>query len=239
MTTARRRLLRIRLNLLWRPQATSRQWIATAAAVLLGFGSVAAWRVSHSDTALTAARPEQLLAQLDSLNARQQRLQAEQRDLDRAQQRLENGSQTAALAEAKTRLGVLQVLAGTTPVQGPGVSLFIRDPERLIPASTFVDAIQELRDAGAEAIQVGPVRVVANSWFDDNPAGGINVSGVSVKPPYSIIAVGDAATMRTALGIPNGVIDSMKAAGASVRLNSTGKVAISAVVPGKPRAPHR
>ena len=75
MISARRRLLRIRLLLLWRPALTRRQLLATGAAILLGFGSVASWRAAHSDTALATARPDQLLSVLDSLNSRAQRLQ--------------------------------------------------------------------------------------------------------------------------------------------------------------------
>lgn len=230
MTTAKQRLLRIRLGQAWRPAATKRQLVAAAVALSLGFGAVAAWRASHSDTSLAVARPEQLLSVLDSLNSRQQRLEAEQRQLAVTRQKLESGSNAAAVAEARRRLGVLNTLAGTTPVTGPGLTMVIADPDQLVPSSMLLDAVQELRDAGAEAIAIGSVRVVARTWFADVPAGGVNVSGRVLKPPYTFTAVGDGATMRTALGIPGGVIESVKGAGGSVRVSVGKKVAISAVV---------
>jgi uncharacterized protein YlxW (UPF0749 family) len=231
MTTARQRLLRIRLGQAWRPAASRRQLIAAAIALILGFGGVSAWRASHSDTALAVARPEQLLSLLDSLNSRQQRLEAEQRQLAVTRQRLESGSNTAAVAEARKRLAILGTLAGTTPAKGPGLTMVIADPDGLVPAAMILDAIQELRDAGAEALAIGPARVVANTWFADVTTGGIRVSGRVLKPPYTVVAVGDGATMRTALGIPGGVVDSVKAAGGTVRINVGKSVSISAVVP--------
>lgn len=231
MTTARQRLLRIRLGQVWRPAATKRQLIAAGIALLLGFGSVCAWRASHSDTALAVARPEQLLSLLDSLNARQQRLEAEQRQLAVTRQKLESGSNAAAVAEARKRLAVLNTLAGTTAVKGQGLTMVVADPDQLVPSSMILDAIQELRDAGAEAISIGPVRVVARTWFADVATGGINVSGRVLKPPYTLTAIGDGPTMRTALGIPGGVIESVKGAGGSVRVSVGKTVTISAVVP--------
>lgn len=229
MISPRQRLLRIRLGLVWRPAATPRQLIAAAVALILGFGSVAAWRAAHSDEALSNARPDQLLALLDSLNSRQQRLQAEQRELALTKQRLEAGSNAAAVAEAKSRLVTLEVLAGTRPAVGPGVTMVIQDPDRIIPASLLLDAIQELRDAGAEAIQVGRVRVVASTWFADRASGGVVVGGVAMLPPYTVTAIGDPTTMRTALGIPGGVKDSITAAGGAVRVSIGRKVVVSAV----------
>ena len=49
----------------------------------------------------------------------------------------------------------------------------ITDPEGEIERGALLDTVQELRDAGAEVIQVGPVRVVAQTCFtdgDDRPA---------------------------------------------------------------------
>lgn len=233
MISARRRLLRIRLLLLWRPALTRRQILAAGAAVLLGFGSVASWRAAHSDTALAAARPDQLLTLLDSLNSRSQRLQAEQRQLAVTRQRLESGSNAAAITEARRRLQVLSVLAGTVQATGPGVTIVISDPDRIIPSSVLLDTVQELRDAGAEAIQIGKVRVVANTWFADIASGGVRVSGTPMQPPYTIAAVGDGATMKTALGIPGGIIDSVTAAGGSVRVAAGRSVTVSAVAPAR------
>ena len=80
-------------------------------------------------------------------------------------QGLEAGSTVEAAAEAQRRLAALEVLSGTTPVTGPGVRVTLSDAPgstSAVDASTVLDAVQELRDAGAQAIQVGPVVALAN-----------------------------------------------------------------------------
>ena len=49
--------------------------------------------------------------------------------------------------------------------------LTINDPDNKVTAALLLDALQELRDAGAEAVQIGDVRVVADTWFADVPTG--------------------------------------------------------------------
>ena len=50
--------------------------------------------------------------------------------------------------------------------------------------------------AGAEAIQIGDVRVVADTWFADTDAG-LSVSGVDVSPSYVIKAIGGDESLST------------------------------------------
>ena len=76
----------------------------------------------------------------------------------------------------------------------------------------ILDAIQELRDAGAEAIQIGDQRVVASTWFSQTDAG-ISVSGTELRPPYIIRAIGDGNTLAGAMEIPGGVSATVRRAG--------------------------
>lgn len=221
LVAAGARLRRLRLRALLAPSGTPRHWVAALLAIILGFGGVTAWRATHSSDSLITARQDQLLSLLDNLAARQHRLQQEQERLAVTREKLVAGSQKAALAEARVRLNALQVLAGTTTVKGPGVIVRVGDPDLIVPASMLLDTVQELRDAGAEALSINQVRIVASSWLVDSASGGINVVGTVVKPPYTIAAIGDSRTMAVALRIPGGVADSLTAAGASVRIART------------------
>ena len=66
----------------------------------------------------------------------------------------------------------------------------IRDPDGRIPPEVMLDAIQELRNAGAEAFQVGPVRIGVDSAFTGS-GGAITLDGVDLVAPYTITAIGD------------------------------------------------
>ena len=229
LAAARSRIRRIRVRALLAPAGTPRHWVATVLAVILGFGIVTTWRASHGSDVLTTARPDQLLSLLDNLAARQHRLQEEQERLAVTREKLVAGSQKAALAEAQVRLNALRVLAGTTSVKGPGVIVRINDPDYLIPASMVLDTVQELRDAGAEAISINQVRVVANSWVADSAASGILVNGTALKPPYTVAAIGDGRTMAVAMRIPGGVTDALKVAGATVRVSASKHLTLAPV----------
>ncbi len=92
--------------------------------------------------------------------------------------------------------------------------------------------MQELRDAGAEAIQIGEVRVVASTWFEDDADGrGVSVAGTVLTSPYRLLVIGDAATLATALEIPGGVADTVRTAGGSIDVVQETEVVIRALQP--------
>ena len=51
---------------------------------------------------------------------------------------------------------MLRVLAGTTPVQGPGIKLVRIDGQDAFFASDLLNTVQELRDAGPRPEVNGP-----------------------------------------------------------------------------------
>jgi uncharacterized protein YlxW (UPF0749 family) len=191
-----------------------RQWGVAAVAVLIGLGAVAVVRGQDTSEFLASAREPDLVRLLDDLQARQTRLDGEILRLQAAEQRLRSGTSAEGLQEAQERADDLRVLAGTTPVKGPGIKIRV-DGQDAFFASDLLNTVQELRDAGAEAISVNSQRVVVNTWFADETAG-ISVSGVVVGDPYEILAIGGASTMATAMRIPGGVVDTIESQDGSV-----------------------
>ena len=176
------------------------------------------------------ARTEDLVQILDDLGARQQRLDAESSRLTALQSDLEQGSTVEALAESERQLDALRVLSGTTPVTGPGITITITDPDGAVDAAVLLDAVQELRDAGAEAIQVGDTRVVVDTWFGDSPDG-LVASGTGVPEPIRILAIGDPEVLAAAMRIPGGLADSVRTRGADFEASTAQSMSISVTVP--------
>jgi uncharacterized protein YlxW (UPF0749 family) len=176
------------------------------------------------------ARTEDLVQILDDLGARQDRLEVESARLSALQRDLEAGSTVDAVAEAQRQLEALQVLTGTTPVAGPGLTIVITDPEQVVDAPLLLDAVQELRDAGAEAIQVGSTRVVVDTWFADED-GEVVVDGEVLAAPVRIVAIGDPETMAAAVSIPGGLADSVRTRGADFAASTSQALSISVTVP--------
>jgi uncharacterized protein YlxW (UPF0749 family) len=199
---------------------------------LLGFGLVAQIDSTSGDSLLRTARTSDLVQLLDDLGQREQRLVVERDELERTLDDLSSGADSgaAALREAQARARTLGVLAGTVPDSGPGVVMRVEDPSRRVGAAVVLDAVQELRDAGAESIQIGDVRVVASTSFTDGPGDGeLRIDGQPVARPFDIRAVGDAATMATALSIPGGAVDAIETAGGSATVTQSTDVEIDAL----------
>jgi uncharacterized protein YlxW (UPF0749 family) len=136
----------------------------------------------------------------------------------------------AALAEADKRAAELGLLAGTRPGRGPGLEITMR----AVKASAVLNAVQELRGAGGEVMQLngaggGAVRVVASTYFVDAEDGGIVADGTRLSGPYKLWVIGPPQTMQTALQIPGGVVASVNGDGGSVTMEQRPSVEVTAV----------
>ncbi|HEX4015101.1 MAG TPA: DUF881 domain-containing protein [Frankiaceae bacterium] len=187
---------------------------------LLGFALAASVRSQRTASQLATTRPSDLVRILDDLDARAALLRTQITDLQNTRSRLSgSGSDAAALAEARTRTQDLAILAGTIAAHGPGIELTITDPQHDVTAEVLVDTVEELRDAGAETLEVGGTRLGATSWIEDTNSG-VSVDGHPARAPYLIRAIGDPPTMQKALEIPGGVVDTVDAragAGATIK----------------------
>lgn len=197
---------------------------------LLGLLVTLALVRGSDDEPWRGARTEDLVQILDDLGERQERLEAESARLSALEADLEQGSTAEALAEARRQQEALEVLSGTTPVTGPGVRIVIDDPAGDVDSAVLLDAVQELRDAGAEAIAIGDVRVVVDTWFGDGPDG-LVASGRPVGRPITIEAIGDPDTLAGAVGIPGGLADSVRTRDADFALATVPEITISVTVP--------
>jgi uncharacterized protein YlxW (UPF0749 family) len=205
--------------------------VITVLFVVLGFTLTAAISDNESASVLANARQSDLVSLLDDLAQREARLEAENSRLEGARETLLGGDEYSALNEAKRRADALGILAGTEKIIGTGVEISISGN---LSASTLIDAIQELRDAGATAIQISDrglaVRLVANSWFADSTSG-ITVSGTALQVPITISVIGDPSVLEPAIKIPGGLVDTVGSGGGEVSIIESVNVDISATVP--------
>jgi uncharacterized protein YlxW (UPF0749 family) len=216
--------------LVW-PPAKSQLLIGLLAAVL-GFALVVQVRTTQESSGLASARQDDLIRIIDDLTSRSERLQSEIAELAAARDRLSTGvdRDAAALEEARRRADTLAILAGTVAAHGRGLVIVIDDPGHAVRADLILDAIQELRDAGAEALMINKVRVAAATYVLDAD-GGINVDGTAVQQPYTIAAIGESATLDEAMFIPGGVVDTVQDVGGAIRVERSASVVIDALRP--------
>ncbi len=215
-------------NLLRKPSVSQ----VVVAILLGGLAFAITLQIKESDTTdYSRVRGDELVELLKSLDSANERLDTQIDDLTSTRNDLLSSTKRSEEAErqAKERAEQLGILAGTSGATGPGVRLLITDPDRAIDAPQLLDAVQELRDAGAEAIVInGVARVVAQTYFlDDDDT--IRIGGLEVKRPFTIEAIGDPATLAEAADIRGGLVDRITNRGGTATVVKVEKITITAL----------
>jgi uncharacterized protein YlxW (UPF0749 family) len=212
-----------------RPRATRANLLVLLLAVVLG-AAIAAQVQLTNERGLAELSQTDLVRVLDDVSLRSARLDQQVRELEATRDRLKSGTGTSAeaLEQAQKRLDTLGILAGTIAAKGPGVTLRISDPDNQVTGPVILDIIQELRDAGAESIDVGGVRVVASSFVGDR-GGQILVDGVPVPRPLVIKVIGDSKTLSSAMTIPGGIVESVRQKGAEAVVTESSLIEITSL----------
>ncbi|MGI8626004.1 MAG: DUF881 domain-containing protein [Geodermatophilaceae bacterium] len=215
-----------------KPRPWSASLLIGVLCALLGFALAVQLRTVDSDQGLAGAREEDLARILADLESRQERLRSELGEQQDLLEQLGSGEDSAAAAveEARRQAEALAILNGTIAAEGPGLTITIRDPDTKIEASVLLDAVQELRGAGAETMQVAGVRIGVSSALVGD-AGDIRIDEVAVEAPYVIVAIGDSQTLATAMQIPGGVEDKVIQAGGSIDIVTADRVLVDALRP--------
>jgi uncharacterized protein YlxW (UPF0749 family) len=209
------------------PRATRGQLLAALLCGVLGFALVVQLGQTD-DVSLTTLRQSDLVRILDDVTQRQDRLAQEAADLEQTRDELLTSTDRleAARQQAQQRVDVLGILTGTAPAVGPGIRLTLSGDE--VDARTLLETVQELRDAGAEAIQVDDVRVVASTSFTDAAGGKVAVGGKEIARPFVFLAIGDPQTLATAMSFPGGVVEQVEPEG-TARVDQLDEVRVDAL----------
>lgn len=97
----------------------------------------------------------------------------------------------------------LKMLNGAVEVVGPGVQVTLDGPVTVLDLH---DLLNELRNAGAEAIALNGQRIIASSVIAPTAEGAIAVDHARTRRPFFFIALGDSATLEAALLRPGGLL---------------------------------
>jgi uncharacterized protein YlxW (UPF0749 family) len=216
------------LRMSW-PRATRANALGALLALLLGAGIAAQVQLTNQ-RGLDELSQTDLVRVLDDISLRSSRLDQQVRELESTRDRLKNGTGTEAeaLQQAQKRVDTLGILAGTLAAKGPGITMRITDPTNAVTGPIVLDIIQELRDAGAESIDVGGVRVVASSFVGDHN-GQIQIDGTTVPRPLVIKVIGDSKTLSSAMTIPGGIVESVRQKGAEAAVTESSLIEITSL----------
>lgn len=198
--------------------------------VVLGTAAVTQVRIAGSDDEYAGMRQADLVQALNGLQAASRRNEQDIRDLQDTRDALKDNNEktAAALAQAKAELDALGVLAGTVTATGPGVRITVTVAKGgRVSLNNLLDGIEELRDAGAEAMEINDsVRVVAQTSFQATE-NGINVDGKVLTAPFVIDAIGNPDGLATALRFPGGFVDDLGLDDADVAIRKSQKIQVT------------
>ena len=184
------------------------QILAAIILFIVGVAGVMQFRINAADDTYATARREDLVQLLDGLSAESRRLEGEIAQLEQTRSSLRSGADTqrVARAEAERHLIELSILAGTAPAEGRGIRMRIADPNAAVDAGVLLDAVEEMRDAGAEVIEVNnTIRVVASTWFGSD-ARGLVIDDKPVSRPITLEVIGDPHSLEEAAQFRGGIV---------------------------------
>lgn len=205
---------------------------------LLAFAAVTQARLTGEDDTYAGLRQSELIQALNGLQSASRKAERDIAELEATRDRLRSTTQrrATALEQARNEVSTLGVLAGTVPATGPGIRITVEDPKGELSLIHLLDGVEELRNAGVEAIEINDrVRVIAQTSFEDDPDG-IRVDGVVLKAPYVIDAIGNPETLAGAIQFQGGFTDDVELDSGSVRVQEADQIQVTVTrTPSEPR----
>jgi uncharacterized protein YlxW (UPF0749 family) len=205
---------------------------------VLGFAAVVQVRANDADETFVGAREGDLIALINSLALATDRAEEDIAELRSTRDSLRDDAESTATAVevARERAETLGILAGTLPAEGPGIRVTVSAEAGELGTEQLLNGLQELRNAGAEAVEINDeVRVVAQSGLTESDDGRLAVDGTALAPPYVLDVIGDPHTLQTALEFDGGFIEEVEELAGNVTVEQLDTVEVAAT--RRPDAP--
>ena len=198
---------------------TRSQLAVAAVALVLGLLVVVQVRAQAGGAGLAQLSSQDLTVLVANLNARNDQLRREISSLEDELVALNQNHARgeASVDELRADLRRVRAYAGLDPVGGPGVTISISGP---IDGSGVEELINELRNAGAEAIGAGTVRIV-NGVVVSGAPGSAAIGGARLGPLFELSAIGAPDKLTGSLTRSGGVIAQLAATEPEVTVTVT------------------
>lgn len=185
------------------------QLTIAAVAFVLGLLVVVQLRTQTGGSALQALSTQDLTTLVASLNSQNDRLRSEigtlQNQLDEL--RANRAAGATSVGQIASDLARIRAWAGLDPVSGRGITITVGGR---IEAGAVEDLLNELHNAGAEAMAVEDIRVIARTTVSGLP-GSLDVDGYVLGDPFRIRVIGKPETLVGSLTRAGGIIAQLAA----------------------------
>jgi len=179
---------------------------------ILGFLVVVQARSQAQDQGLAQLSVQDLTELVANVTTRNNQLREEVATLAQQQQQVQSAAQRGDTSTSQIRTDLEHVLAwsGVLGVTGQGVQVTVNGA---LPASAVGQLVNELRNAGAEAIALNGVRVVPGVVVSGDP-GSLTISGkplIGTTGTLVLVAVGQPETLAGSLSRAGGLVAQLAA----------------------------
>ncbi len=177
-------------------------------AMLIGLLLVGQLRSQARPRELASLSAQELSTLIETLSNRNQQLSAGLADLNEQLRsyRLANSQGESNRTLGQEGLRRIEGFGGLLPIDGQGLELQVNGA---LDAIALNDLVNELRNAGAEAIAVDDVRVTARSVAVQGPRS-LEMDGVEIGHRFTIRAIGSPDALLSALQRPGGIISQLQ-----------------------------
>lgn len=188
-------------------------------ALLLGILVVVQLRTQAAGTGLELLTNQELTVLVGNLNTRNDQLRNEVTTLRGQAAALETARRRGetSIGSLQADLARVRAWAGLDPIQGRGARLTV---DGLIDGVAIEEILNELRNAGAEAIAIEGVRIVAGVVVAGIP-GELTVGNAAITAPFEIEVIGDPGVITGTLTRAGGVIAQLGATYPDARITVT------------------
>ncbi|MEO8468897.1 MAG: DUF881 domain-containing protein [Chloroflexota bacterium] len=188
-------------------------------ALILGVLVVAQIRSQSVNAGLASQTAQDLTLLVANLNTQNEELRGEVSALERQLATLSDSRSRGEGAAGQLRddLDRIQAWAGLRAVTGPGISVRISGD---IDGQGAEDFLNELHNAGAEAIAIDGVRVVPGSVVA-GPVGALSVENAALGASFEIRAIGSPQILTGSLTRAGGIIAQLAVAFPSLTVSVT------------------
>jgi uncharacterized protein YlxW (UPF0749 family) len=180
----------------------------TVVALLIGLLLVGQLRSQARPTELSTLSAQDLSTLIETLSDRNRELRSGLADVREQlrEYRVAEAQGQSALDVSREDLRRITAFSGEASVEGQGIVLTATGD---LDAIALNDLLNELRNAGAEALAVDGIRVTAASVCVQG-ASSLEIDGTPIAQAFTIRAVGDPDGLLAALERPGGIISQLK-----------------------------
>lgn len=184
-----------------RPRRSRHRVMLVVALAVLGFLLAMAASQNYRSAPEVQNQRKQLIDQIDQADARLADLRAQQIKLSGEVRSLQSSglSNSSSGATLQQKLDDLELQTGVVAASGPGLKAVIDDAKDTSKQGRLLDVdlqqlVNGLWTAGAEAISVNGHRLTSLTAIR-SAGSAITVDYTSLTPPYTVLAIGETATM--------------------------------------------